>query len=435
MKKIVASVGLVALGATGLQAASLSGITSPDPGKPWSVSATLRGFYDDNVNSAPNDRELGQEGFHRDSFGYEISPSILLNFPWEQTTLSLGYTFSFKYYENQLLGTEDHDDMSHTINLAFDHAFNERYRIAVKDSFVIGQEPDMLRVNNTMETFQRVPGDNMRNYGSIVFDGQATRLFGYEVGYANSFFDYDAEQTAGLLNRVENMGHFDTRWQLLPQTVGVLGYQFRDINYTGDQEIGGPGSGTFSEDRNARIHYGYAGVDHAFRPDLTGSLRAGAQFIDYYNDPNTESDVSPYVLASLRWTYMPESYLEVGFTHDINSTDILGAPDAEGSFTMSAESSVAYLTLNQRITPKLFGSLMAQFQNSSYNGGSLDGESEQFWMAGLNLEYRFNPNFSAHVGYSYDRLGSDILWNPADATAGDRSFDRNRVYIGLTARY
>ena len=156
-----------------------------------------------------------------------------------------------------------------------------------------------------METFQRIPGNNIRNYGSIIFDGQATRLFGYELGYANSFFQYSdsssvgtAPTIAGLLNRDENMAHFDTRWQMLPETVGVLGYQFRDISYTSDEEIQ---PGVLSKDRNARIHYGYAGVDHAFRPDLTGSLRAGAQFIDYYNDPNISSEVAPYVLASLKW--------------------------------------------------------------------------------------------------------------------------------------
>ena len=54
MKKIVASVGLVAVGASGLQAELLPGLTT-ESGKPWTVSATLRGFYDDNINTYPND--------------------------------------------------------------------------------------------------------------------------------------------------------------------------------------------------------------------------------------------------------------------------------------------------------------------------------------------------------------------------------------------
>ena len=57
MKKVIASVGLVALGTSGLQAALDLGDTT-DSRKPWSVSATLRGFYDDNPNCYPNNMVL-----------------------------------------------------------------------------------------------------------------------------------------------------------------------------------------------------------------------------------------------------------------------------------------------------------------------------------------------------------------------------------------
>jgi len=52
MKKLV-SVGLLASGTTGAQAVDVPGETASMP-KPWSVSATLRGFYDDNFNTVPN---------------------------------------------------------------------------------------------------------------------------------------------------------------------------------------------------------------------------------------------------------------------------------------------------------------------------------------------------------------------------------------------
>lgn len=442
MKKFVASVGLVALGASGLHASSATGITAPDGGKPWSLSAVLRGFYDDNINSAPNDANLN--GYSRDSLGFEVSPSIFFAFPWEQTSLSLGYTYSYKYYENELMNSTGHDAQTHEFNLALDHAFSERYQLSVKDSFAIGQEPDVLRVGSTMETFQRVPGDNMRNYGLVNFNGQVTRNLGYEIGYANSWFNYADHgygvyygeinpSVGGLLNRVENAAHIDSRWTVVPETVLVLGYQFRNINYTGDSPIAGPVyNPTYSSDRNALMNYVYGGLDHTFRPDLTGSLRAGAQFVDYYNDPSSANQVAPYVLASLKWNYMAESHMELGYTHDVNATDQF-FPDSSGNVTLSAESDVVYLMLRQRITPKLFATVNGQFQNSSYRGGRMDGQSEQFWMAGLNLEYTFTPNLSAHVGYNYD-----LLESPSDSTdiyGTNRTFDRNRVYIGLTARY
>jgi hypothetical protein len=47
-------------------------------------------------------------------------------------------------------------------------------------------------------------------------------------------------------------------------------------------------------------------------------------------------------------------------------------------------------------------------------------------MAGLMLEYSFTPNWSAHVGYNFDLLESDLK---------GRDYDRNRVYIGVRASY
>ena len=80
--------------------------------------------------------------------------------------------------------------MTHSFNAALDHSFNELYQASVRDSFVIGQEPDFLRAGNTYSTFQRLPGNNIRNYGCAVLDGQLTPLLGFEIGYANSYYNY-----------------------------------------------------------------------------------------------------------------------------------------------------------------------------------------------------------------------------------------------------
>src|ERR1035438_411296 len=84
MKKIVASVGLIALGATSVQALD-SGMVS-DNGRFWSVSATLRGFYDDNINTIPSNQPL-PPGYSRGSTGWEVSPAVFLNFPLDQTSI------------------------------------------------------------------------------------------------------------------------------------------------------------------------------------------------------------------------------------------------------------------------------------------------------------------------------------------------------------
>jgi len=443
MKKIVASVGLLAIGASGLQAAGAPGITA-EVSKPWSISATLRGFYDDNINSVSDTVSMGS--YSREAIGFEVTPSIQLVLPLDQGLLTAGYTYSYKYYDNAFLNSTSKDTQSHIFNLGFDHSFSERYQASIKDSFALGQEPDILRAGNAMETYQRISGNNMRNFGSINFDGAMTRELGYQIGYANTWMNYDntgptyllspdgsppnavtAASTAGLLNRIENTPHLDLRWIIQPETIGILGYQFRDVSYNADERIGGNSVQGYamSDIRNSRSHYGYIGMDHTFRPDLSGSFRVGAQYTDYYNDPTTSSQVSPYILASVRYAYMQDCSFELGLTTDRNATDVLGT--AATGYTMDQQTTVAYLALTHKITPKLFGTVTGQYQYSSFNGGQYNNQSENYYMVGVNLEYRINRNFSASAGYSFDALNSQL---------GDsRDMTRNRVYLGVTARY
>jgi hypothetical protein len=441
MKKIVASVGLVALGASGIQTLSAQSLGTPDTSKPWSIAATLRGFYDDNTATIPNGTVL-PAGMHKSSFGFEVSPSAALAWSMQQTTINLGVLYSLKYYDNTPPFSADHADQDFTFTAGLTHAFSDQLKLSVSDSFVIGQEPDLLRAGNTFSTFQRVSGDNIRNYGSIGLNAQLTPKFGLGAGYDNSFYDYKdtgvglsgpfvQPSIAGALNRIENRAHLEGTFQLMPETKGLIGYQFTDVEFTGDQPISGfspnPETYAFSKTRNYREHTAYVGAEHNFLPNLTGSIRVGASYSDYYNDPNTSASYTPYVNASLRYSYAPQSYVEAGFSYDRNATDVvglMGSGNGQAQVTVDAESAVAYLTINHHIAGNLFGSLMGQFQNSTYNGGEYNKQDEQYYLLGLDLEYRFNQYFSAHAGYNYDRLESPF-----------RPFDRNRVYIGVTASY
>lgn len=432
MNKIVASIGMVAVGASALQTASAQDFGGV-PNKFWSVTATLRGFYDDNVNTVNSDQT--------ESFGVEIAPGIGLNWSNDATTISAGYRFSAKYYEDMVPNETDHWDKNHNFRLALDHAFNERYRLGMSDSFVIGQEPDTLRAPEQAGAApQRLSGDNIRNYASIFFNAELTPLFNAEVGYNNGYFDYDQEfndaiqdttpgapvihSSSGSLDRVEHTGYVEGQLELRPTTIGLLGYQFGVVDYTGDETISGiygPGGiivdERVSDDRNSRSHYGYLGVSHTFRPDFSGSLRGGVQYIDFYNQDG-DGEVSPYIQAVLNYIYGPENSVQVGFTQRRSAIYVSSADDAD--------TSLVYGSIRHKLASKLYGSVTGTVQNSIYNGGDLDGDSDLFFQAGVSLEYRFNAYLSGELGYNYDDLSSDIPGN---------DYDRNRVYIGVTARY
>jgi hypothetical protein len=431
MKKIVASVGLVALGTSGLQADPIAG-TSIDTAKNWSVSATLRGFYDDNINTV-HDNETS-------AFGFEVNPALRYMLRWqEQSFISASYQYAFKYYDHKPFGNSEKYDQTHTFDVALGHAFTEQYRISVQDSFAIGQEPDLLRAGDAFSSFSRISGDNIRNYGTINLDGQITRELGFQLGYANTFFDYHDKgfdpdlpraSNSGLLDRIEHTIHLDARWLLQPQTTGLVGYQFRDVSYTGDEQIGTTDGGSlevFSKDRNFYQHYMYVGADHTFSRELSGTIRLGGRYIDYYNDNRgVGNGWGPYALINVQYNYAPQSFVEAGFSYDVNATDAFNPDEPGKSFTQNADSAVTHASLTHLITPKLFGSVIGSFQYSTFNGGTLNNEAEKYFLLGLNLKYHFTPHFSAEAGYNYDLVKSEVTI---------RAYDRNRVYLGVTAAY
>src|SRR5271163_1833552 len=107
MKKIAVSVGLVAVGTASLQAAYTLGSDSMQTSKVWSLSGSLRGFYDDNYNTAP------PGPLKRGSYGFEVSPSISLNLPLDQTDIGARYTYGLYYYQDRESQGQDPIDQTH----------------------------------------------------------------------------------------------------------------------------------------------------------------------------------------------------------------------------------------------------------------------------------------------------------------------------------
>jgi hypothetical protein len=464
MKHALTSAGLLALGAVSLYALDPE-MSRQQTGRPFTIAATVRGFYDDNVTTAPdkivfrapldptdpNSPVVTTGVIHpRDeSFGFQVSPSIHLNLPMEQTFISLGYIYSLTWYESR----DPNDiDQSHEFSGKLRHSFSPRYQVGVDERFVITSEPTVAERFGiiTAPTRTRTQSDVWHNYGAIEANIGLTRLVSLSLGYVNNWYDYEAEgpgSRSALLDRIEHMIRADARYQFNPKLIGVVGYTFGFNSFTGDDVISpataevtvenpddptGPPivlrrarRAVFSEERDSRSHYGYVGVDYDVTAKLQATIRVGAQFTEY---PDLEeSSANPYADVSLRYRILRGTSLEGGIRHARNATDV-SAVDERGRPTLDAETTAVYAQLEHQIIPNLVGSVMAQYQHSTFNDGVNDGSTEDLWLMGLNLNYSFNRHLSAEVGYSYDILDSHLK-------QGDRGYDRNRVYIGLTARY
>jgi hypothetical protein len=427
MRKLLICAGLAVAGTTVLQAAYTPDLNSMETSKLWSLSGTLRGFYDDNYNTAPSGPSK------RDSYGFEISPSFSLNVPLQQTELGLRYTYGLYYYQDREGTTGRPIDQTHQADLWIAHAFSETWKMKIQDSFVVGQDPELINGGGTL---LRVSGNNIHNNGTITLDSQWTRLLGSELGYQNNFYDYENSggsaanpSLAGLLNRLEHLAWVNLNWRLLPMTTAFIGYQYGQENYIGNEFIAsGSGHVYVSDNRDNRSHYGYAGVQYNPLSNLSLAAKAGIQYIDFYNPPTgipTTSQASPYADLSATYTYLPGSYAQVGFQQRRNATDVV-APDATGKITEDQESSVVYASINHKFTPQLTGNVLGNVQYSTFKGGQYNSQSETWYSLGANLSYSFNPHVSAEVGYNFDDLTSDVP---------GQEYKRNRIYVGVTGTY
>ena len=424
MKKIIVSAGLLVAGAGVLQAANTSDLSQMEQSKWWSISAFLRGFYDDNVATAPSPA-AGQPSRIQNSFGTELGPTLGVNWKGNQLTLVGAYQGTFKYNEHQ-----DFTQLNHLLSLKADESFSPKYRLTLSERFAVAQDPQILEpgvISNPHSTLLRSSQSGINNMVNAKFSDQITDTMGADVGYDNTIYDYEQHGIGSLgaiLNRMEQAGSANLRWQVMNQTTAVFGYKFQDVDYTSKDPLftGGP----TGKIRNNQSHFLMAGVDQMFTSQLSGSARVGAQIIDYYNAPGTPTKVSPYADASLSYQYASGSSAQVGIRHQHIATDT-----ASGSATnpvLDSEATAVYASVTHKFTGKLNANGVAQFQHSDYNGGGpgFDNKRADFYLLNLNLSYQYNPHISSEVGWNYSNLGSQLAgW----------SYDRNVFYLGVRATY
>ena len=420
MKQVLTSAGVLAFGAASLCAYDPE-MTRQSTGSPFSLSGTVRGFYDDNVNTSPTDKTRD------DSFGFQVIPAVHLNLPLEQTFLSVGYIYTLTWYDNR---ADNDTDQAHEFNAKLRHTFSPRQKISVDDSFVYTSEPTVADKSQGIITSPlRSEGSVYHNYGAIDYGIGLTKTMDLSLGYANNWYDYTQDgdgSRSALLDRIEHLIRGDIRYNFNPKLVGIVGYTYGFTTYTDDELIDPSSSSLKSDSRDNRSHYVYGGVDYDITAKLQTSIRLGWQFIEYNNLDNQKSS-NPYADISASYRILSGTSVEAGVKHSRNATDV-EAIDGNGDPTTDAETTAVYTRFSHQITRELSGSILGQYQHSVFNDGINDGESEDLWLAGINLAYAFNRHWSAEIGYNYDQLVSHVK-------SADRGYDRNRAYIGVTARY
>jgi hypothetical protein len=427
MKKIATTASLLAFGAASLHAIYAPELNRIETGKPWTVAASLRGFYDDNRNTAPD-----WSPAKISSWGFEARPYVAFNLPMEQTFFGISYLNSSRYYSQYSAGSSSAWDFDHEWDVKLNHQFTERYRAKIDDNLIYGVTPEIAGTINTMP-FYRSDLSMLRNRGLVNFTGEVTEHMGFSLTYLNTFYDYlddpnVPDSYAARLNRIEQTIPVDLRWQVQPDLVALVGYQYGRFDYTGDGTIGDPT--LMSDSRNSQYHAFYVGGDYDMTAQFRASVRVGAQY-SIYDDFSAYNQWTPYADISLSYYYTVGSRAELGFKHVTAATDV--TTPLNGVPTLDQEVSAVYLSISHQFTPKLSANLLVQYQWSSFYGGVYNDNNDDLLLLSLYFNYKINQFLSAEAGYTYDWLDSNV--DDPNSGLPLRSYTRNYVYLGFRAQY
>lgn len=364
-------------------------------GKPFTVSATLREGYDDNVFTSDTNQV--------ESWITSIEPAILFDYPMDQTLLSFRYGFTGKFYVDRP-GNDFDYNQDFTARIA--HTFSPNFDIDVRDHFKYGQESQIGAGAIT----QRRLGDNYVNEFSAAGTAKWTERFSTLTTYRNNYQHFVDTGLGDVNNYDENALGNDFRISVLPTTTAV-------INITGDridyETISRSNTGVIAS----------VGADYYINPVWLLSGRAGGEYRTYDNSAFSDQ-LSPYASLDTIWNYAPRSSVKFSYQHTTAVTDVASYANAE-----TDQFSVG---ITHYITPKInvggdIQYVLAQYETrDSFTpvANDLDEDTANF---NLRAGYEFNEYLSFLAGYTYSFVSSQL--------GAGRDYDRNQVWIGVRGTY
>jgi hypothetical protein len=379
--------------------------TSPAPGaisgmdrssipKFYTISASLREEYDDNIFTTKDHRVS--------SFVTEFSPSLLLNFPMQDSDFSARYTFGLDYYEHRPGG--QNMQYTHEALVRFTHNFSDRFNLDIRDQFGYYDEPDLLGAVGT----PFVNGSYYLNTATVVFNGQWTPLFGTSTSYSNVAIHYTDSTIGTFQNSDENTAAQDFRFAFAPKFNFIFGGIYDNIDYV-------------DSNRGYTNYTGDIGVDWQALPSLSLGIRGGATYT--VAGGNLPDSVSPYAAATLQWQLGARSNLDFSYTHNVVPTDVVNATGQEADrFSLRLSYDVT-----KRFTVHLEGiETHSHYSSELLAPNTTPSFNEDDFGLDLGGQYRISENFAVEAGY----LLSDVSSGQAP-----RDYLRDQVYIGVRGTY
>lgn len=368
---------------------SNAGVFAPTPVK---IYATVSGGYDDNVATAPTNKQSS-------AF---TNGNIILDYtfgdPRLQLTLNAGAGATY-YFSH--ISTQDYD-----IDLKGAFAINYKAspRLTLGGSVLIAYL--------TEPSFQYAGSINNRNGNYLYSTDRAfveyawSRRFSTRTSYTFEAFNYDSSAVGQFSNRVSNVFGNEFRLQMVPTTILVAEYRFGIVTYQ-------------NSFLNSETHYVLGGFDHAFNPRLNATFRGGLELRSY----DTEGDRNaPYFEGNVNYALGHRTALSWITRYGIEEPD---SPLAQSRTTFRTGVQTKF-----NVTSRIETALDLFFVHDDYhalnNGPAAGAFSEDAFDIGLSGKYAINSMFALQLGYHFTDVTSD--------TSG-RDYSRNRISGGVNVTF
>ncbi len=369
---------------------------------PFKISISLRAGYDDNVSTSSTAAGKQASTYSSGSVvaTYEFgSPRTRLSL-----RLNAGGTYYWDTIRNAGGSNINNYDINNSLSLSLLHKAAPRLTLSLAALLTYKSEPD----------FTIAQGIDRRggNYFFTEDKFGATYLwlprFSTVTSYTLSVLNYDDSLIGQSSDRFENIFGNEFRFLVWPTTTLVAEYRVQFVSYI------------HQSGRDFSSQFALGGLDHHFNPSLTGSVRAGGQFVNY---DLGGSRSSPYFEGSLNYVLGKQTSVAWTNRYSIEAADI--------AVSQSRETFRTGLTARYDFTPRISGSLSAyyhhdDYQNFSFGGTLIPGFTEDSFNTAISLRYAVTRYFGVEAGYSYTDVASDIPL---------RQYSRNSYWGGLNVSF
>jgi hypothetical protein len=368
-------------------------IPAEEQGKDFSLSLLTGISYNTNIFGAPSD-DVG-------SLDFLVSPKIVFNSSLsDQTFLSATFQPSLDYFPSRpgrkLL-------YSQVLDAQLAHSFSKTSVLDLSDAFSYDQNPQALLNGlpvNTNQTLESNQVDGRYTFSPV-------EKLGLVLKARSVYYDYTDPVLGDELNRFENLYGMEFDYALLPELKVAGEYRHQDVDYQ-----------TNPDENNKHSDFLMAGFDYKAGPQLTASLRVGAEY--RHREGGLPDETTPYAEISAKYDYAKGSFVSVGYTYDIDET-------SDPIHFTDENVNKFFANIQHTFTPLIIGSASIDYEPASLNGrpGIMDID-EDTTHAGVALTYLPATHWRLTASYDYDFVDSGLSF---------RGLNRSRIGVSATVTF